>query len=119
MHLDNTEAQAEQIEWTAKLGEPVKFIDEQAVLEAHQQVTCFPMLYYGRLIDVFLIRFHSKCIPYAQIKPFWDAPDKFIPLSNVLLPDNTTPTLDDEPPDEEHDPALDIEIDPIIYDPPM
>ena len=74
MHLDNTEAQAEQIEWTAKLGEPVKFIDEQAVLEAHQQGTCFPMLYYGRLIDVFLIRFHSQCIPYAQIKPFWMRP---------------------------------------------
>ena len=81
MHLNNTEAQAEQVEWTEKLGEPVKFIDEQAVLEAHQQGTCFPMLYYGRLIDVFLIRFHSKHIPYAQIKPFWDAPDKFIPLS--------------------------------------
>ena len=43
MHPDNTEAQAQQIEWTAKLGEPVKFIDEQAVLEAHQQGTCFPM----------------------------------------------------------------------------
>ena len=91
MHPDNTEAQAQQIEWTAKLGEPVKFIDEQAVLEAHQQGTCFPIVYYGRLIDVFLIRLYSKCIPYAQIKPFWDAPDKFIPLSNVLLPDNTTP----------------------------
>ena len=62
---------------------------------------------------MFLIRLYSKCIPYAQIKPFWDAPDKFIPLSNVLLPDNTTPTLDDE-----HDPAGDAEIDP-IYDPPM
>ena len=31
-----------------------------------------------------------------------------------MHPDNTTPTLDDE-----HDPAGDAEIDPIIYDPPM
>ena len=90
MHPDNTKPK-QQIEWTAKLGEPVKFIDEQAVLEAHQQGTCFPIVYYGRLIDV--IRLYSKCIPYAQIKPFWDAPDKFIPLSNVLLPDNTTPHI--------------------------
>ena len=101
MNPDNTPAQ--QQAWTAKLGEPVKFIDEQAVIEARQQGTSFPMLYYGRLIDVFIIRLNSKCIPYAQIKPFWDAPD------------NTTPTLDDE----EHDPAGDVEIDPIIYDPPM
>ena len=96
MNPDNTPAQ--QQAWTAKLGEPVKFIDEQAVIEARQQGTSFPMLYYGRLIDVFIIRLNSKCIPYAQIKPFWDAPDKFIPLSNVLLPDNTTPTLDSENP---------------------
>ena len=62
MNPDNTKP-AQQQAWTAKLGEPVKFIDEQAVLEAHQQGTSFPMLYYGRLIDVFHYQIPFKVYP--------------------------------------------------------
>ena len=71
--------------WRLCIGEYVKFVDEQAVIEAHIKGTQFPMLYPGKLVDVLPIRIYQDEVIHAKIIPLWTNEPKFIPVSNVRM----------------------------------
>ena len=74
-------------DWKGRIGDYVKFVDEEAVIEAVTDGTQYPMLYIGKLDDAFVIKFYQDEILYAAIKPMWDEPIKYIPCSNVRFAD--------------------------------
>ena len=71
--------------WKARIGDYVKFVDEQAVIEAIGNGTQYPLLYHGTLDDVFIIKISQDEILYARIKPMWSDDMQYIPISNVRI----------------------------------
>lgn len=69
--------------WNARIGDAVKFADEQAVFEAFHAGTEYPFLYYGTLESVFIIKIYQGEILYARIKPRWSDDIQYIPTANV------------------------------------
>lgn len=73
--------------WKARIGDYVKFVDEEAVVEAIIAETQYPILYIGKLVDAYVIKIYQEEILYASVKPMWDAPIKCIPCSSVRFAD--------------------------------
>ena len=73
--------------WKNRIGDYVKFIDEQAVFEAFSAGTEYPLLYVGKLQDVFVIKIYQDEILYARIKPMWSDEIQCIPTTNVRFAD--------------------------------
>jgi len=74
--------------WKARRGDYVKFIDEQAVFEAFSSGTQYPLLYHGKLDDVFILKIYQDEILYARIKPMWSDDIQYIPTTHVrFLPE--------------------------------
>ena len=81
----------------------MKFVDEQAVFEAFNSGTKYPLLYHGKLDDVFIIKIYQDEILYARIKPMWSDDMQYIPISNVRFvedaaekePEPPEPNIDD------------------------
>ena len=71
--------------WQKRIGKPVKFVDEQAVIEAYQKGTAYPMLYHGILREVLYVRVVGQKTLYARIEPRWTTEPKFVPISQVRL----------------------------------
>ena len=73
--------------WKARIGDYVKFVDEQAVIEAFNAGTEYPLLYHGKLDDVLTIKIYQDEVLYARIKPMWSDDMQYIPICNVRLVD--------------------------------
>ena len=73
--------------WKARIGDHVKFVDEQAVFEAFIARTEYPILYHGTLDDVFVIKIYQDEILYARIKPMWSDDIQYIPTASVRFVD--------------------------------
>lgn len=73
--------------WKERIGDYVKFVDEQAVVEAIIAETQYPTLFIGKLDNVFLIKIYQDEILYARIKPMWSDEMQYIPCSNVRFAD--------------------------------
>ena len=73
--------------WKARIGDYVKFVDEQAVFEAFSAGTEYPLLYQGTLDDVFVIKIYQDEILYTRIKPMWSDDIQYIPATNVRFVD--------------------------------
>ena len=71
--------------WKARIGKPVKFVDEEAVIEAYQKGTDYPLLYHGTLREVLYVRIVGRQTLYARIEPRWTEIPKFVPISQVRL----------------------------------
>ena len=63
----------------------VRFVDEQAVIEAQQNDTKYPKLYWGRIRDILTITVFNQEIPYVKIEPMWTTKPTLIPMSHVWL----------------------------------
>ena len=71
--------------WQKRIGQPVKFVDEEAVIEAYQKGTKYPMLYHGTLKEVLSIGIITRYTLYAKIEPRWTDEPKFVPISQVRI----------------------------------
>ena len=71
--------------WERRIGKPVKFVDEEAVIEAYAEGTEYPRLYHGTLRAVLYIRIIGRHTLYAKIEPRWTETPKFVPVSQVRL----------------------------------
>ena len=80
-------AEKELDRWKDRIGDYVKFVDEDALLEAQDAETRFPILYIGKLMDAYLIRIYQDEIVIAKIKPMWSDIPKHIQISLVRFAD--------------------------------
>ena len=71
--------------WKRRIGKPVKFVDEEAVIEAYQKGTDYPLLYHGTLREVLYVGIIGRKTLYARIEPRWTETPKFVPISQVRL----------------------------------
>ena len=79
----DTDAEQELDRWKDRSGDYVKFVDEEAMIEAQDAETRFPILYIGKLMDAYLIRIYQDEIIIAKIQPLWDSPPKHVQISLV------------------------------------
>ena len=73
--------------WTSRIGSYIKFVDEEAIIEAQADGTKYPKLYHGTLRDILPISIYGSETLYAKIEPRWTTKPKFVPVSQVRLVD--------------------------------
>ena len=71
--------------WQKHIGKPVKFVDEEAVIEAYTKGTQYPRLFHGTLKEVLSIGIITRHTLYARIEPRWTDTPKFVPISQVRI----------------------------------
>ena len=75
---DTDEAIADFQRWRQHIGDYVRFIDEQAVIEAHHKGTKYPIMYHGRIQDVIVVSLKQTESVHLVIKPMWTDTPTFI-----------------------------------------
>ena len=82
---DNGEYPSSLEAWQKHIGKPVKFVDEEAVIEAYTKGTQYPRLFHGTLKEVLSIGIITRHTLYAKIEPRWTDTPKFVPISQVRI----------------------------------